>query len=142
MLLPLINDFKQIGFFAILDRLVKGKNIIKPISNFIYLSIIEPTIQKYPKYEDLLKNAMYFPNDILIIQQECKENLKIKKEENNINSIVENNYIEKKRDLDFQLCKISKNINITPDMNIFQVQFVNIQNKFIDAECQFLNSIK
>lgn len=141
MELPLMSDFKRLGFFAILDRLVNGKNLIKPMSNFIYLNIMEPTIKKYPKLKNKIKNSMYFPNDILKIEEECNENLE---NENNNENINENeiNKINNTKKIDFEQCKRSKYINITPDMNSFQIEYIKLQNQFIDAQCEILNSIK
>ena len=141
MKLPLMSDFKRLGFFAILDRLVNGKNLIKPMSNFIYLNIMEPTIKKYPKLKNKIKNSMYFPNDILKIEQECNENLE---NENNNENINENeiNKINNTKKIDFEQCKRSKYINITPDMNSFQIEYIKLQNQFINAQCEILNSIK
>ena len=141
MKLPLMSEFKKLGFFAILDRLVNDKNLIKPMSNFIYLNIMEPTIEKYPKLKNKIKKSMYFPNDILKIEQECNENLE---NENNNENINENeiNKIDNTKKIDFEQCKRSKYINITPDMNSFQIQYIKLQNQFIDAQCEILNSIK
>lgn len=141
MELPLMSDFKRLGFFAILDRLVNGKNLIKPMSNFIYLNIMEPTIKKYPKLKNKIKNSMYFTNDILKIEEECNENLE---NENNNENINENeiNKINNTKKIDFEQCKRSKYINITPDMNSFQIEYIKLQNQFINAQCEILNSIK
>jgi hypothetical protein len=142
MKLPLMTDFKKLGFFAILNRIAKGKNLTKPISNFIYLNIMEPIIEKYPKYKKQIKKSMYFPDDILEIEEICDEDFENENSKNNNINKTEIEKINNIKKYDFEQCKRSKYLNITPDMNNYQIDFLKLQNQFIDAQCEILNSIK